>query len=550
MQIPTNANQTQSNRRKFVILACVIATILMFSFFSQLPTIADWSLFAFWAPGSILKGDLLISMGMRPAVDFGYTYGLAVLEIARWGFALLGRTPSAFLIMTAVMEILMAFALARLAVALRLSWQAIIFLLAALPVAVIPNYGTLTHPLEALLLSWALGRQAVGARSQALAICTACAFVKPSMAYIYGFILLLWTIRELLHSKERILIKLLSQTWLAILTALFMATALAWRFGIHSLLLTIFPVTGMHTYHDFSFGLISIGLLQFVFPDYHPWFYYLVTPAGIWIIVSLLTAAGMIRIISLLCLQLFQRQHKSTTSIYLPGILPHLDPRGETILSIGAMQLIFIFGFYGGMNAWQYYSYLPVLFTAVLISNLSSRRFSQKQLLEVDQPSVLSADVGKSEAAKIQSSRSFRVALALSFLALISQTVNIQIAWTGWTTKVRTPETGYLWADKDQFMQWNDILAKTSPEPTLMFTFGYLPWMPQGMSMPLGWYPNDGIRTPLEITRLKSEILCSQYVVILNTFHPHDPWESSDFASIHRKFSLVFMTPTFSLWRQ
>ncbi|HTV49430.1 MAG TPA: hypothetical protein VMG59_13410 [Phycisphaerae bacterium] len=534
------------DHRRFLILAGAIATILMLSFFSQLPTIADWSQFAFWDPGTTLKGDLLLSLGMKPGIDFGYTHGLASLEIARWGFALLGRTPAAFLIMTAVMEILMAIALARLAVALRLSREGIIFLLIALPIAIMPRYVTLTHPLEALLLLWALSQQASGLRPQALAICTACLFVKPSMAYLYGLILLIWTIRELLLSREQIFARLVSQTWLAILTALLMAAALAWRFGVHSLLLTVFPTTGVRTYQAFSFGFLSSGLLQFLFPDYHPWFYYLVTPAGIWIIMSLICAVGM-----LVAVVLLLRRRKISAIIDPIGTWSQSDHRVETILSIGVMHLIFILGFYGWKDAWQYYSYLPVLFTAVFISNLGF--FSLRVYLSASniQPRVETRGLSAGFPPRaILTGRRLRFAAALSFLALASQTSNIQAAWNGWSTKVRTQQTGYLWADKDQLAQWNKILAKIDNKPTLSFTFGYLPWMPPGMSMPLGWYPVEGLGTPLEIARLQSEILNSQYVIIWNAFRPHDPWDNSEFAKIRGKFTLVLKTQDFSLWHQ
>ena len=101
--------------RRFWMLGAGLAILLLLLQLWQLPRIAGWTFFSFFDPGTALKGDWLISVGMKPAIDFGYTHGLASLVIAHWGFAVLGRTPAAFLIMTSVMEVLMALAIARFA---------------------------------------------------------------------------------------------------------------------------------------------------------------------------------------------------------------------------------------------------------------------------------------------------------------------------------------------------------------------------------------------------------------------------------------------------
>ena len=66
----------------------------------------------------------------------------------------------------------------------------------AMPWAALASYINLTHAIEATLICHALAEHALGRRSRALALLTACLFVKPAMAYIYGLLLVLLIIRD------------------------------------------------------------------------------------------------------------------------------------------------------------------------------------------------------------------------------------------------------------------------------------------------------------------------------------------------------------------
>lgn len=508
---------TLTPRRRFWMLSGALALVLVLLQILQLPRIAGWTFFSFYDPGTALKGDLLISMGMKPAIDFGYTHGLASLMVAHWGFAILGRTAGTFLVMTSVMEVLMALAIARFALAMRLSRPALWFLFLALPVAIMPCYLTLTHPLEALLLLWAIAEQAAGRRERALAICTACLFVKPSMAYVYGLLLVLWTLRDW-HRGERSMNDLWNRTAAAILTGLLMAGAMIWRFGFTSLCLTIVPITGMRTYDDTHFGFFSGSGLRFWSPAYHPWYYYLVTPAGIWLVMS-----GM-----LLWVLLFRGlSDKSTlisgarkrTSGGLMSDFVHTPNRFmETALSIALMHIAFVLGFYGWKYSWEYYSYLPVLFAAVLISRCTMRQV--------------------------------QLAAALGVLAMCGQARNAGIVWWSWQNKVRNQQTGYLWAYPEQFAQWQYVVRKVEGHRTLILSNGYLPWMPKGMSMPLSWFPEPGIPTAIEMRRLKHEAMEAHYIVARRGYGKYGLWVNPVFASVRRKFTMVWQGAYFSIWRK
>ena len=499
------------------MLGAGLAILLLLLQLWQLPRIAGWTFFSFFDPGTALKGDWLISLGMKPAIDFGYTHGLASLLIAHWGFAVLGRTPAAFLIMTSVMEILMALAIARFAIAMRLSRPAVWFLVCALPVAIMPCYLTLTHPLEALLLLWAIAEQASGRRERALAICTACLFVKPSMAYVYGLLLVIWTLIDF-YRHERCISGLLRRTAAAILTGLLMAGAMIWKFGMASLLLTIVPITGMRTYHDTHFGFFSGSGLKFWSPAYHPWYYYIITPAGIWLVMSAI-------LLWVLLIWGLRRKSANRGQLSVPqvgGLVTnwvHAPNRFmETALSIALMHIAFVLGFYGWKYACEYYSYLPVLFTALVISRCRTRQI--------------------------------QLAVVLGILAICSQARSAGITLWCWHGKVRNVQTGYLWAYPQQLSQWQYVARKVQGHRTLILSNGYLPWMPKGMAMPLSWFPEPGIPTPIEMRRLKREALAAHYIVVRRGYGTFGLWANPAFTSVRRKFTMVWQGKYFSIWRQ
>ena len=505
-----------SARRRILVLAVAFAILLVVLQIWQLPRIAGWTFFSFFDPGTALKGDLLISMGMKPAIDFGYTHGLASLMVAHLGFVLLGRTPTAYLVITSVMEALMAVMIARFAVAMKLSRPALVFLFIALPVAIMPCYLTLTHPLEALLLLWAIAEQAGGRRQRALAICTACLFVKPSMAYVYGLLLVIWTIIDC-YRHERRWSGLLRSTAPAMVTGVLMAAAMIWRFGIQSLLLTIVPITGMRTYKDTHFGFFSGSGLQFWSPAYHPWYYYIITPAGVWLAMS----AILLWVLLIRGLRQKQSPENIGKRHYVGGLITdwvHTPNRlMETALSIAIMHIAFVLGFYGWKYAWEYYSYLPVLFTALVISRCRTRQV--------------------------------QVATVLGIMALCSQARNIGLTFWCWQNKTRDQQTGYLWAYPQQAAQWRYVCRKVRGHPTLILSNGYLPWMPKGMTMPLSWFPEPGIPTAIEMRRLKSEAMAAHYIVVRHGYGKFGLWVNPAFASVRHRFSLLWQGQYFSIWR-
>lgn len=472
-----------------------LAGLLLLVQLIELPKIADWSLFAFFDPGTAFKGDVLISAGMRPAIDFGYTHGLAGLIFAHWALMLFGRNPTGYILTTSCLEILMAGAITVFMRAMNASRPAVLWLLCALPLAVMPAYLTLTHPLEATLLLWAIAMQAQGNRRIALLLCTICLFVKPSMGYVYGLLLLILIFWDYIQHGESIRY-LFRQLLPAMVGGIIVALGCIRQFGLQSLLLTIIPITGLRTYTDTHFGFLFGRGQRFWSPEYHGLLYYLITPAGIWL--------------AMLLVIIWQ----------LPRLLMHFksgppDRRTESLVCLGIMQVAFVFGFYGWRHSWEYYSYMPVLFMAGLLTihHINRRRV-----------------------------------IILCVFAILSQATTAVIGGSGWMIKVRNRYTGGLWAYRRQAAEWNHVVHLTWDEPTLVLSNGFLPWMGPGMYMPSSWFPEPGITTPPELRRVERETDRAMFVVTWRSYGNKALWRQPVFKPYARPFVALWRGKYMTVW--
>ncbi len=145
-----------------------------------LPSTMNFNFWAFYDQGANLVVQYLIRAGYRPAVDFGYPYGLLPLPFGRVWFDTFGATPAACLAAMALCAVLVAWALARIATTAQVGLSGIALFVIALPLAIPLPAPNLAHALEAALLRNALAEQAAARRGRALAFAAA-AFTKPSM---------------------------------------------------------------------------------------------------------------------------------------------------------------------------------------------------------------------------------------------------------------------------------------------------------------------------------------------------------------------------------
>jgi hypothetical protein len=504
MKFARRENPTPRRRGTWGI-ATLLAVLLLLSFALQLPgpRVADWKLFAFYDPGTVLKGDWLLSKGYVPTVDFGYTHGLVALLYGRIGFALLGRTPAAFFILTLLAETVMSWALARLVAALQLKLPSVLLLIAALPMAIMPAYLTLAHPLEAMLILLALADQAEGKRPRALALLTVCLFVKPSMAYVYGFVLVILIItRGGMRARGTV-----RAFFPAAVVFVMLFAALAARFGIAPVIHTLLPITGAKTYAATDFGFFAPQGRAFWITGVQGYF---LSPVGVFLLGAIVAAGG-----ALWALVRFAKARPRRAAV--PVAL-----KMELILTIGILHTAFLLGFYGWTGSWTYYSYLPILALVLVL-----------------------------DAVGISPRIRWIAAGILIGLVLLSHVELVATNTGAWTQKVRTPSG--LWGYRAQLDEWKRMVDATQTprtrvaghgggkggHRTLVMTNGWIPDLPANCELPDAWFPEPGIPTASEIARVKKQADGAEYVILWREYGSLDLWNSAAFAGERKGFEPV-----------
>ena len=256
------ANSPRWNFNRLFFIFAIEFTVLCIV---SVPSILSFDNFAFGDQGSELTIQYLVRAGNRPAVDFFYHYGLLPILAGSIWFGVLGLTPLAYIAASFVCGLLMVRGLARFAVALELTPIGIAFLIASFPLAIMPAYPHLAHSMEALLFCNALAEQAAGKHSRALALVTAAVFAKPSLAYVFGLLLLFviaWKAGQDKGSPSRQFFMLIAP---AASTASILTITLAIVYGPRALLKTVMPITGALLYRLLNYGPGSVT--EFLHPS-------------------------------------------------------------------------------------------------------------------------------------------------------------------------------------------------------------------------------------------------------------------------------------------
>jgi hypothetical protein len=320
----------------------------------KLPVIARAEGFLFSDWGANLTVQALLDRGNEPTIDFFYPYGLVPLALGRAWFAAFGRTPGAYLGAVAILHALVAWGLARAVLAARAGLAGLALLVLALPYTVYPSYPSLAHGLEAVLLVHMLAEHARGRPATALALATACLFVKPSMAYIAGAILGVLALAELIARRPPSWPRALAaRLGPAVLTGLVLSAALALRYRPALLLRTLLPGETAVLYTRWNYGFFRGSGRNFWAPPDARLATYLGTHRGFWIASSLvLLVGGMVALAKLV-------------RAWRAGDAPAAG-RAGVVVAAAAMHAAFVALFFGGEVSWLYYAYVLTLGTAAI----------------------------------------------------------------------------------------------------------------------------------------------------------------------------------------
>lgn len=458
---------TEPSSRQQMWLFLPLAAELIALAVVRLPYGLDFDAFAFSDIGSNFTVQHLVSLGLKPGIDFGYPYGLLPILAGRIWFSLFGMTPIAYQASMVVCGLVVVWALARIATALQFGTFGVALLFIGLGFAIQVTYPNLAHMLESTLLALALSSQSRGRRESAMAFACAGLFCKPSMSYVYGLVLVILVALDLLESRASVsdVVRAFAP---AAVTGIVLIAILATFYSPASALRTLFPSQGMSTYRDQNFGFFRGIGRSFWNPSNLPWSFYLIDFSGFWNASSLfLVACGVMA---------WSRWHRQASAATLDA---HRD---EIIWTCAILQVAFVCLFFGNKWSWICYSFILI--------------------------------VGIAAAADL-SPVNRRLATVLCVLGLTS--------WIGrgwyiaryWRERSPSIATGGLWAPADETEEWRDARAiARGRRAVVLETKGGAGLMFPEFAQPVALYLDPGLMQAPEIQRQVEQLSGASIVVV------------------------------------
>jgi hypothetical protein len=250
----------------WAVLAVEVLAIVFF----QIPIRLGFDGTAFGDYGLSLNAQFLIQHGSRPGLDFGYPYGPLSLLFGQLWFGFFGLTAHAFFSAITVCDLVFAVGLAQFAALMRFRWPALALIAVSVSFSILMDI-TLAHALERVLMVWALAAQAGGRRSYALALATGAALVKPSMGFVYGFLLLVFIAAARWKKSKLTAWFLAREIQPAVVTAAVVLTASMALYGASATFRLSLPLTGAELYRAANNGFFTgSGRASGIFREYIP----------------------------------------------------------------------------------------------------------------------------------------------------------------------------------------------------------------------------------------------------------------------------------------
>jgi hypothetical protein len=464
----------ESNREILVVQSLLSSQLLISILFAieivainflRLPETMSFDSYAFCDNGANLTLQYLVSLGLRPTVDFGYHYGLLPILVGRIWFTIAGRTPIAYQGLMVACELVIVSAIARIATVLRFSTTSLALTAITLGFAARASYPSLAQALEAALLSCAIAEQSAGKSRRALIFSSAAAFAKPSMGYLYSVLLIALACRNL--RGERVARRLLRVIAPAAMVSVAIAATLAASYGRVALIHTLLPLEGAAAYHALNYGFFN-SAREFWDPHGQPWLYYFVDVSGFWI-------AGTI---FLIC-----SGAAATFHLAKAGGDPEVGARRDEIIATCAvLHVAFIALFFGNQWSWIYYAYFLTIGVAAAAGASAIQR---------------------------------RVTVGLCVMGLLAWTDVAFWEWRWWQTHERAEVTAGLWASSDEREEWQRVLNTVDGRRTaILDTKGAIELIVPEFQKPVSLYLDFGLMVPAEIRRKVEQLAEAQMVVV------------------------------------
>jgi hypothetical protein len=445
------------------------------------PRKMSWQPHAFQDAGANLTIGPLTEAGDRPGIDNGYIYGLLCMLAGRVGCGLFGPSPWVSFAAWVVANLVMAWGMARFAHHARVGWAGLAVLTAGMSLA---KDQTFVYILEPCLLIHGLAEQARGRRGHALALATACAFVKPSMASCYGLILLVFILADAGQRAEPRsgFLSRLKPLVPAVLTGSALVILLASLYGVAPLVRSLVPVHAAAIYRENHFGFFfGVGRLFWYFPGVKPG-YYVGTNSGFWLAGTIVLIGGAIgALISALRIS--------------PDTGPRIDSNTELVLTLASLHAAFICFFFAHQYSYDYYYYLLVMGLAVLASR--------------SRPHAI-------------------MVLCLSVASLVGNQVHVRDNIAAWRERRPDAEMLGLWAERWEIDEWHEVrsLIAGRHAALLSITEGAAVMIPD-LSPPLIFFLETGELTPRELDRKLTQLASAPLIVeaaSVNFLWPSERW--------------------------
>ena len=486
-----------SQRLLFAVLAVEAVAIFVY----RLPQTLTFNDFAFFDTGSNLTAQYLISHGYRPALDFGYPYGLLPLLFGRVWFGVFGLTPIACVAVTPLMDILMIWGFVRFAANLKLNLAGVLIILLTATLTIPSSFLNLTHIIETVLLIHALADQAGGNRRRALALATVALFVKPSMAYFLGFVLVAFIAADCLRSRAQPLRAFIAETFLAALVGGTTGSILVAIFGLAPLVLSVTASQGRSMYRARGYGFFNGAGRLFLAPPGVPWSFYFVNKAGPWIVYTIVLVMAALFI-----------ARKRWNAF---GDAKQADRTPEVILTCAALYLAFILFFFGNESSWTYYFFMVVLGLAaaarlgihweVLVACLAFAI----PMIKVDKGIIQHLAPSRQEASTDNASPKSDT------LSAPASPMESGFGYRLWSTTSPSPETAGLWATSAERAEWIEILALIRGHSAAMLDyFGCASLLFPEFSPPTTFSLVPGEYIPVALSRVLSQLEASSRIVM------------------------------------
>jgi hypothetical protein len=464
------------------------------------PILHNFNWFAFWDFGAYLVTHYLLRLGYLPVTDFGWQYGLLPLLLQELWFHFMAASPASMVVLSIPVALLFTIAIARFTnLESRAAGHAL--MLISFPI-IVPLLVDLPQALEPALLAVGLLLQARGKRAQSLAFATAACFTKPSMAYLYGLVLLIFIVVDL-HRRDRISIASLARALRpAVLTGLGLTLLLGITDGWIALFSSLLPLAGSQVYRALHFGWSGALLGWFYFPGVRP-AYYLGTPIAFW----LLSTFYLIGALVLTGWRILQNR------IPAPG-------NYEIVLTCALLHLGFVALFYGSAASWIYYAYILVM-------------------------GVVATDAWSPHLA--------RVVWGLCALAVIGNYAALKSSILDWKTMKQSSVTAGLFALPAESAEWEQVTSVVKGKNPALFTWTggaavLFPWLRKPVAAPMV----PGLATRREIHDEVQELRSANAVIVptLEFGNPITNWPGPEFQNVLDNSKLVFKGVYFEVYER